>query len=884
MYLHKNVIIIFFYKMKILTKRFSSPIILTSFLLFIFLIYVNKSYSHNVNCNSSSGCVGSIWVHLEPGFISWLSTQCSNIFTSTNFRNLLRCLLQKATGNQTQNAHCRCKESPNDCTLSEPYNPRNFLSSPFTLSIPQPITINSIRVLNWTINNLTCSINVVNGGDPCPGYYPLFSDYIRIAGNVQITAQIEVVVDERAFQGGVANETYIGNVVLTAPIEMGFNFFLRHVEGFFTSVDLQACVGNTLQDLSLSLAYITLGNVTRLTLQWISLPPATHPRKLAKLISFIEIQLRYQAFNQTLFTTLPVAQRPYIGPLSVFDLMQWLGTDTILTPVIRSCRSGGKISWIQGGNIYYDLGVETAFCTDPGFAQIRGSVDIDLDYDDVPGVAGGDPGTRGCGCPAVTGSATTPCGGSHICGAIHCSFFQRLFCLLVNERVLDLEDPPGSGIPISKNSPGLGEILGGIIGTCEFWSTLIPRVKSFCPQGSGKLMGIRAVPVNCGNVQCGVNVLRPQSGSLVNYPTDLSFSIRYDFEFWINDGGWRRLFSFNPLEIIVGLNLAWWRCASGPRCNTTLGRVLYAGLVIDPNILGVQTDSTHPSFPGPSGWNQIVADLVGVILNGNLFAGGWVGTQLLPVMLDPDALLANPPNLDPVPNASYTPGSFSEPNLTSSFDVNNNFFRVRFDITGTTSGGWFTDFIDKQIGVAPRFPVLDTLLVYKSEPSPYGIEIKVEAKGTENPIFYYSVDGGAWRLQASSLFKLGPFTEGKHTIKIFAADMEKQIIDESPLTIEFLVDSVGPDIYTNIQDVIPRDFVVVVKTIDMFTPEDKIRISYSVDDAEFLHWTTEKRIHLSLSPGQHKIKIRATDENGNISLFEKTFMVQEFENFGCAGG
>ncbi|MCX7734249.1 MAG: hypothetical protein N2254_05740 [bacterium] len=800
------------------------------------------------------------------------------------------------TGNHS-NHHCRCKEPPYDCTLGDsnnnavPYSPRNLINNPFTIpQMPSSITIYQISISpapGFTINNITCNISVVNGSDACPGYYPIFTDYVRLQGNIYVTLNVTVIVDERGFNepptvvAGI--ETYVGEITVVAPIDAGFNIFLRHTENFFSTPDINACVGTTLQDVSLSLAYITLGDPAFLGLRWTSLPAgANRKRALAKLISFIEIQLRYQAFNQTLFTTLPVAERPYIGPLSVFDLVKTLGTDMVLNPVVRSCRSEGSISWIQGGKIYYDLGIETAFCTDPGYVQIRGAVDIDLDYDDVPGVV--EPGTRGCACPAVSGSGTTPCGGSHICGAVHCSLFQRLFCLLVNERVLDFEDPPASGIPISRNSPGLGEVIGGILGTCEFWSVLIPRVKSFCPQGSAKLMGIRAVPVNCGSVQCGVNVLRPQSGALASYPTDISFNIQYDFEFWINDpaaGGWRRLMSFNPLEIIIGLNLAWWRCAAGPRCNTTLGRVLYAGLVIDPNILGVQTDSTHPSFPGPSGWNQVIADLIGLILSGNLFGAGWVGTQLLPVILDPDALLANPPNLDPVPNASYTPGSFSEPDLTSSFDVNAGFLRVRFDITGATTGRWITDFMDKQIGVAPTMNKIDTILVYYTEPRFDGLVVKVDSVGAEIPVFYYSVDGGAWRIHNSSYFELGPFTEGNHKIKIFVADLKKQIFDETPLEIDFIIDSLGPDIYTNLPDVIPTDFVLAVKTIDTFTKEDEIQISYSIDDAQFSDWTYNKTLVLNLDPGHHKIAIRARDKKGNIGFWEKKFYVHKFERLGC---
>lgn len=845
--------------------------------------------SHDVQCNSAAGCNGSIWLHLEGGFWTWLHTQCSNIFASSELRNLIVCLLQKSTGNQSQSAHCRCKEPPYNCTLSEAYNPRNLIPSPFSIPIPpDPITVNSVEIIHWAINNLTCNIQVINGGGACPGYYypdtTVFTDYVRVYGNLDITAHVRFIVDERAYQGGIPNETYVAEFRVVVPLDLGFNIFLRHVENFFSSPNISACVGATLQDISLSVAYIVLGNPVLIQARWIVLPPDTRPRLLAKLIAFVETQFRFQAFNQTLFSTLPAAQRPYIGPISVYDLMDVLGTDTVLTPVVRNCKkSGGSVSWIQGGKIYYDLGVETAFCTDPGFVQIRGAVDISLDYDDVPIV--GEPGTRGCSCPAVSGSTATPCGGSHICAAVHCSVFQRLLCLLIDERVLDFEDPPASGRPLSKDSQGLGEIIGGILGTCEFWSALIPRIKSFCPQGSGKLMGIRAVPVNCGSVSCGVNMQRPHSGTLVDYPVDILLSANFDFEFWINDpgaGGWRRLFSFNPLSVSIGLNLAWWRCESGPRCNPSLGRVLYAGLVIDPAILGIETDSTHPSFPGPGGWASIVADIIGVILSGNLFGGGWLGSQLLPVILDPDGLLSDPPNLNPVPNVSYTPGSFGEPNLTSSFDVHNNFFRVRFDITGSTTGRWFTDFVDKHIGVAPPLREIDTIAVLRSEPTYEGVDVLLDSVGIDFPVFYYSVDGGVWRIHKHRILRLGPFTEGKHKIRVFAADPEKQLFDETPVEIEFFIDSFGPDIYTNIGDIVPPNFVAVVKTKDTFTPDEEVQISYSIDESAFSDWTYDKTLVLPKEGGQHKIVIRARDQKGNISIWEKIFYVQTQENMGCS--
>ncbi len=849
----------------------------------IFFLLKSKASSHVVECNSSAGCNGSIWVQLESGFWTWLNTQCSNIFNSTEFRNLVRCLLQRATGNQSANAHCRCKESPYDCTLSEPYNPRNLLTNNFTLPIPGKgdIIITELAVTNWTINNLTCSISVVDGTQSCPGYYPMFTDYIQIEGNIQITAHIRIRANQTGVGGG-ANDIYLADAVVTAaPFRAGINFFIRHVENFLAP-SLQACVGPTLQDIGVSVAYFFLGNPAGIGIRWTQLPTN---RTLAQFVAFLQAQLRYQAFNQDLIGgagTLPAGQRPYIGPASVFDLMDFMGTDIVsVSPsTTRPCRGGGKFGWLLGGTIYYDVGIETAFCAVPGpGVQIRGAIDVELDYDDIPGV--GDPGTRGCACPSVSGSSSSPCGGAHMCAAIHCSFFQRLFCLLINERVLDFEDPPGSGIPVSKNTQGLGSVLG-LLGTCEQWRMLIPGIKQFCPDGSGKLMGIRAIPTNCGSVQCGGNVQRPAGGTLVNYPTDIAATVDYDFEFWIRDGVWRRLFSFNPLRLTIGLNLAWWYCTGAP-CSTQ-SRVLYFGLVIDPDILGVQQDSTHPQFPPGGNWNSIVADIVGVILSGNLFGGLYWGNRLIPVILDSEGLLANPPNLDPVPHATYTRGSFGEPDLNSSFDVNSNFLRMRFGITGALTGRWFTDFVDRQIGVSPPLgrATIETEIENLSKPTWEGVEVSAKATGAKDPVFYYSVNGGAWRISLSPKMRFGPFPEGYHSIKIFAADRETKVFDPTPVTIEFLIDSIGPQINTNIEEVIPPKFEVFVKTYDTFTPEEEIEISYSIDDGEFYPWTKDKRFSLRLEPGIHKIVIKAKDKSGNESVWSKKFYVGTIENFGCS--
>jgi hypothetical protein len=682
--------------------------------------------------------------------------------------------------------------------------------------------------------------------------------------------------------GGGANDNYYGRIdISAAPAELGFNFFLRHQENFLTP-SAASCNGSTLQDVGLSVAYLYLGNPANLTFRWTTLPSKTF---LAQLVAFIDAQLRYQSFNKDIALGL----RSYFGAMSVYDLKDWLGTDLINNPAqTRGCRNGGKFSHPIRGTVYYDLGIETAFCAiaGPG-TQHRGSIDIDIDYDDVTGI--GDPGTMGCSCPAVSGGGN-PCGGSHICAAIHCSFFQRLWCLLVNEKVLHIEDPPGSGVPVSRNTAGMFGSLMGSLGTCEQWLMFLPSMRSFCPSGSGKLMGIRAVPTGCGNVACGVTMQRPGApgGPLQNYSVDLRFFVPYDFEFWINDAGWKRLMSL-LINLNFGVNLAYWFCGGLPCAS--YHRVAYLGVVIDPNITNVQTDSTHPSFPGPGGWSGVLADVIGVLLNGNLFAGAYLGFGLRPI-IDPDEIIPlppGPPNLDPPATISYNPGSFGEPDLNSSIDVSGGFLRLRFNISGGLTARWLTKMIDENMNIAPplnakKAILPETLIVNYTEPKWTGMEIQVDAVGGEDIMYVWRINGGVWRgPERTNKIVLPGLLEGYHKFEVAAVDNKTGLYDPTPAKLEFLVDSVGPDIYTNLQqDKVRSGFVVKVKAVDSWTPEDKIQISWRIDDGDWTDWTYEKEIKLDLPEGRHKIEIKARDLKGNESIWSKAFYVQKEVPFGCS--
>jgi hypothetical protein len=829
---------------------------------------------HTVNC-----CNGSFWLQLESGFWGWVNTQCSNIFSDPIMRNFIQCLLQKTT--DSSGGQCRCKEAPGDCTISS-YTPRNLVSTPVNIPVPGKgtIEIREAYITNWTITSLSCSVSVVDdAATSCPGTYPSY-DYVKASINLGIRANVRLVVNQTAVGGG-ANDNYYGQIdISAAPAELGFNFFLRHLENFLTP-SAASCNGSTLQDVGVSVAYLYLGNPATLTFRWTTLPAKTF---LAQLVAFIDAQLRYQSFNRDI----AAGVKPYLGPMSVYDLKDWLGTDLINNPAqTRGCRNGGKFSHPIAGRVYYDLGIETAFCAiaGPG-TQHQGSLDIDIDYDDIPAI--GDPGTMGCGCPAVSGGSN-PCGGSHICAAIHCSFFQRLWCLLVNEKVLHIEDPPGSGVPVSRNTSGVFGGLMGSFGTCEQWLMFLPSMRSFCPSGSGKLMGIRAVPTVCGSVACGATMQRPgASGAWQPYPVDLRFFVPYDFEFWINDAGWKRLMSL-LVDLNFGVNLAYWFCGGAPCAS--YHRVAYLGVVIDPDITNVQTDSTHPSFPGPGGWGGVLADVIGVLLNGNLFAGAYLGFGLRPI-IDPDEVIPlppGPPNLDPVPAATYNPGSFGEPNLNSSIDVSGGFLRLRFNITGALTARWLTKMIDENMNIAPplnaKTAILpETLIVNYTEPKWTGMEIQVDAVGGEDIMYVWRIDGGVWRgPERTNKIVLPGLLEGYHKFEVAAVDNKTGLYDPTPAKLEFLVDSLGPDIYTNLQqDKVRSGFVVKVKAVDSWTPEDKIQISWRIDDGDWTDWTYEKEIKLDLPEGRHKIEIKARDLKGNESIWSKVFYVQKEVSFGCS--
>jgi hypothetical protein len=213
---------------------------------------------HTVNC-----CNGSFWLQLESGFWSWVNTQCSNIFNDPFMRNFIQCLLQKTT--DSSGGQCRCKEPPGDCTISS-YTPRNLVSTPVNIPVPGKgtIEIREAYITNWSVTSLSCGISVVDdAATSCPGTYPSY-DYVKVSINLGIQANVRLVVNQTAVGGG-ANDNYYGQInISAAPAELGFNFFLRHLENFLTP-SAASCNGSTLQDVGVSVAYLYLGNPATLT-------------------------------------------------------------------------------------------------------------------------------------------------------------------------------------------------------------------------------------------------------------------------------------------------------------------------------------------------------------------------------------------------------------------------------------------------------------------------------------------------------------------------------------------------------------------------------------------------------------------------------------------
>jgi len=867
-----------------LFRRFA-PFALSISLITLFIADSKKIYAHTVNCNAS-GCNQSLWINLDGGFISWVNTQCSTIFSDTVFRNLVRCLLQKLTNNDSS-AHCRCKETPNDCTISN-YVAKNLVSSPISLPVPGKgeIRITALYIDTWTINNLTCGVSVIDDpGTTCGSndYYPSY-DELRISINLDITATGRIIANQTAVGGGSADVYQFQARLIGTPIEAGVAVFIRHLENFLAPSG-PACTGPDLQDVGLSLIRVFIGNPAQVTIRWTSAPSQDF---LRRLVAFLDVQLRYLG---RLIDVPAGVRNPYLGPASVYDMSDLVGTDTIQSPsTTRSCRKGGKIAHPLGGTVWFDLGMETGWCASGGGILMRGAVDIDVDYDDVPSV--GDPGTQGCSCPAVSGGGN-PCGGANICAAIHCSFFQRFWCLLINERVLNIEDPPGSGRPISKNTTGTFGGIMNAVGSCEQWVMILPKIKSWCPSGSSqdRLMGIRAVPTGCGSVSCGATMQRPDSGALVSYPVDIMFSVPLDLEFWLDTDAtaavnWNRLFSF-LMNLNLGVNLAWWNCATGggSPCQAW-HRVFYLGAVIDPEITGVDTDATLPGYP-PGGWAQSIADLLGVLLHGNLFLGAYVGIGLRPI-IDPNNILPNPPNLDPVPADTYTPGTFTEPNLASSIDASGGFLRFRWNISGQLTGQWLGRFLDENLGIAPKISfgprMVGRTFVIHSKPTWDKLEVFAYSDSIQNPHFVWRIDGGVWRgPEPSGRLRFGPFIEGKHKIEIAALDVSTGEFSE-PAVIEFTIDSVAPEIKTNVEDIMRTKFVLVVDAYDFITPKEDILISYALNDGEWSEWTKDKTFQISVPEGENMLKIRAKDKAGNISLYSKKFFAVKNSTVGCGRG
>ena len=173
------------------------------------------------------------------------------------------------------------------------------------------------------------------------------------------------------------------------------------------------------------------------------------------------------------------------------------------------------------------------------------------------------------------------------------------------------------------------------------------------------------------------------------------------------------------------------------------------------------------------------------------------------------------------------------------------------------------------------------------KPSKIGVQtvFKVTAYDPDSQnepiLFSYRLDGGLWTpyLPLKEI-KLNGLWEGKHILEVKAMDMEGHR-EGTPVRYEFVVDTQAPQVHVIGKTLTDDSPAFFVEAHDYITPDEKIRISYSVDGSKWTPFTYDKQIELSgLSAGKHVLAVKAVDEAGNVAQVVQNFVVEE-GGFGC---
>ncbi|MBI2061449.1 MAG: hypothetical protein HYT87_17050 [Nitrospirae bacterium] len=144
--------------------------------------------------------------------------------------------------------------------------------------------------------------------------------------------------------------------------------------------------------------------------------------------------------------------------------------------------------------------------------------------------------------------------------------------------------------------------------------------------------------------------------------------------------------------------------------------------------------------------------------------------------------------------------------------------------------------------------------------------------------FSWKLDFGPWHIYTGDRYAMLPgLYEGLHRLEIKSRSADN-IVDASPATLYFRVDSAGPDIrLLGTQNTIVREspkFTVSVN--DVQTPEEKILVSYSLDRNAWSEFSDRRDLKFrDLALGDHELKLRAKDDAENVSEISHPFRVQE---------
>ncbi len=155
-------------------------------------------------------------------------------------------------------------------------------------------------------------------------------------------------------------------------------------------------------------------------------------------------------------------------------------------------------------------------------------------------------------------------------------------------------------------------------------------------------------------------------------------------------------------------------------------------------------------------------------------------------------------------------------------------------------------------------------------------------------LFYtYRIDGGMWHpptKKTSVEFNFLP--DGKHTFEVAAIHHigPYQFIDPSPAKIDFVVDTMPPDISFINGTRFTSDDDILLSVNDFASGSDSVEVSWSIDGGKFTEWSEARLIPLAgLKDGTHRIVVRAKDPAGNVSEKGLVFEIKNKSGiFGCS--